>query len=238
MYVASPDLVSQRALNWSSAVETNWHESLNLGYFRNISTWQQLDNAACIRAYAQTYVSARGDVVAISTTMNSSTLIKISHPHGPGSESYSWLCSNNPAWNDELCDVDHTLKNALSWALSDDSNTHSWPIQYCLSQPASERCQVHFSIIIVGVVMVCNLLKALCMLLALRYQSLRPLITLGDVIEEFLAKPDRTTRLTCLSGKNNFSRGRWGEAPSKWERKVHHWFSNLSPQRWLVCNVL
>ena len=238
VYVASPDLVSQKALNWSGVVKTYGDEFLAPGYLRNISTWQQLDNTACIRAYSQPYVSARGDIVAISSTMNGSALIEISGSPGLGSDAYYWLCSSNPVLNDKPCDVDHTLKNALSWALSDNTKSQSWPIQYCLSQPVSERCQVHFSIIIVGVVMVCNFLKALCMLLALRRQSLRPLVTLGDAIEEFLVKPDRTTRLACLSGKKSFIRGRWRDAPSKWERKGHHWFSNLSMQRWLVCNVL
>ena len=235
VYVGSPDLVSQKALNWSNAVETYGNEVVILG---NISTWQRLDNAACIRAYGQPYVSARGDIVAISSTMNGSALIEISEPQGLGSDMYIWLCSSNPAFDDKACDVDHTLKNALSWALSDDSSSDSWPIQLCLSQPVSERCQVHFSIIIVGVVMVCNFLKALCMLLALRRQRLRPLVTLGDAIEEFLSKPDRTTRLRCLSGKKSFIRGRWRDAPPNWEIKDHHWFSNLSMQRWLVCNIL
>ena len=238
VYVASPDLVSQKALNWSGAVEAYGNEVLAPGYLRNISTWEQLDNAACIRAYAQPFVSARGDIVAISSTMNGSALIEISEPQDLGSDTYNWLCSSNPPLDDKTCDVDHTLKNALSWALCDESNSNSWPIQYCLSQPVSERCQVHFSIIIVGVVMVCNFLKTLCMLLALRRQRLRPLVTLGDAIEEFLVKPDKTTRLACLSGSKGFIRGRWRDAPSKWERNGHHWFSNLSMQRWLVCNVL
>ena len=240
VYVASPDLVSQKALNWTGAVKTYGNEVLSLEYLRNISSWQQLDNAACIRAYAQPYVSACGDIVAISSTVNGSALIEISESEGLGSDTYSWLCSSsiNPALDDKPCDVDHTLKNAQGWALSDESNSHLWPIQYCLSQPVSERCQVHFSVIIVGVVMVCNFLKAFCMLLALRRQTLQPLVTLGDAIEEFLVKPDRTTRLACLSGKESFIRGRWGDASLKWERKGHRWFSNLSLQRWLVCNAL
>ena len=240
VYVASPDLVSQKALNWSGAVETYENELLPPGYLRNISAWQQLDNTACIRAYGQPFVSARGDIVAISSFVNGSALIEISEPQGLGSDTYAWLCSGtiNPAYDDRPCDVDHTLRNALSWTLSDNLNSDLWPIQYCLSQPVSERCQVHFSIIIVGVVMVCNLSKASCMLLALRRQSSRPLVTLGDAIEEFLVEPDRTTRLACLSGKKSFTRGPWGDAPSKWERKGHRWFSNLSIQRWLVCNVL
>ena len=238
VYVASPDLVSQKALNWSGTIKTYGNEPLAPGYVRNISTWQQLDNAACIKAYGQPFVSARGDIVAISSTINGSALIEISDSQGLGSDTYDWLCSNNPAFDEEPCDVDHTLKNAFSWTLSDDSNSLFWPIQYCLSQPVPEHCQVHFSIIIMGVVMVCNFSKALCMLLALRRQSSRPLVTPGDAIEEFLVKPDRTTRLACLSGKKGFIRGRWRDAPSKWERKDHHWFSNLSIQRWLVCNVL
>ena len=237
VYVASPDLASRKALNWPGAVETYGDEGLPPGYLQNISTWQKLDNAACIRAYAQPYVSARGDIVAISSTMNGSALIEINGPGDVGSGNYDWLCSINPAVVGKSCDVDYTLKNALSWTLSDNTNSDFWPIQYCFSQPILERCQVHFSIIIVGVVMVCNLLKAMCMLLALRNQSLQPLVTLGDAIEEFLVRPDRTTRLACLSGKETFVRGRWGDAPSKWERKGHRWFSNLSMQRWLVCNV-
>ena len=239
VYVASPDLISQKGLNWSGVVETdnNGHEVLNPEYLRNVSTWQKLDNAACIKAYAQPYSSGRGDIVAISSTLNSSALIQIDE-QGLESDMSSWLCSSNPAWQNQPCDVDQTLKNASSWALSNLWIPGSWLIQYCLSQPVSERCQVHFSIIIVGVVMVCNFSKALCMLLALRRQNLRPLVTLGDAIEEFLVKPDRTTRLACLSGKKSFIRGRWRDAPSKWERKGHHWFSNLSMQRWLVCNVL
>lgn len=240
VYVGSPDLVGQKALNWSGAVETYGNEVLPPGYLRNISNWQQLDNAACIKAYGQPYVSARGDIVAISSFVNGSALIEISDTQDLTSDSYVWLCSSsiNPEYDDQPCDVDHTLGNASNWTLSDDSSPYSWPIQYCLSQPVSERCQVHFSIIIMGVVMVCNSFKALCMFLALRRQSSRPLVTLGDAIEEFLVNPDRTTRLVCLSDKKDFIRGRWRNASSKWERKDHYWFSNLSIQRWLVCNAL
>ena len=241
VYVASPDLVGQKALNWSGVVETYGDEPLPPGYLQNISTWQQLDNAACIRAYAQPYVSGHGDIVAISSTVNGSAFIKLSDQEEFGSDSYAWLCSSsmNSAYDDKPCDFDHILENALSWTLCDNRESpHFWPVQYCLSQPISERCQVHFSIIIVGVVMVCNFIKASCMLLALRRQRLKPLVTLGDAIEEFLVKPDRTTRLACLSGKESFIRGRWGYAPSNWETKGHRWFSNLSVQRWLVCNVL
>jgi hypothetical protein len=40
--------------------------------FRNASDWQRLDNGECIKAYAQPFVSARGDLLAISTKLNAS----------------------------------------------------------------------------------------------------------------------------------------------------------------------
>ncbi len=216
-YLSSPDLVGQKVFNWSTPVNISyWRygESLTFGGL----TWQKLDNAACIRAYGQEFTSAHRDVVAIVN--DSSTLIEYA-----GTQ--NWICGG--------CDSGSILKNA--------SATSNWTvsnrvIQYCLSQPVEEHCRVQFSVVIMAIVIVCNLLKTLCMLLALRKQKLQPLVTLGDGIEDFLAKPDETTCLACLSGKNSFSSGRWGDGPSRWENKGHRWFSSLSTYRWFVCNAL
>lgn len=236
VYAASPDLASQKALNSSITVKTfSGRPPETFGFLRNISTWQHLNNTACIRAYAQPFVSTRGNVVAISAKLNS-TLIQHIEAGGayPGAD-YSWICQG-PEWIDP-CEVDKILRNASNWRLIDTENT-AFLVQYCLSQPVEERCRVQFSIIIIGVVITCNTVKALCILLAMRQQESRPLVTLGDAIEEFLVKPDRTTYLACLSGKRSFSRGRWGDAPSRWEKKGHRWFSSLSTQRWLTSNFL
>ena len=239
VYVASPELVSQKALNWSMPAQISFPERIwdgygTLGYFRNISTWQQLDNEACIRAYAQSFVSAHGDLVAITAGVNSSTLVEyldmgVQYPGPP----YSWICQRSVP-----CEADYMLKHASNWTLSYRANHTTFPVQYCLSQPVEEHCQVQFSILIIGIVMACNVVKALCMLLALRQQKSRPLVTLGDAIEDFLVKPDRSTRLACLSGKNKFSGRRWRRVPSKWEEKGHRWFASLSTQRWLICYFL
>ena len=237
VYAASPDLVSQKALNSSIPVKTpSGLPPETLGIFRNISTWQRLDNAACIRTYAQPFVPAHGDIIAISAGVNSSTLVQLIDQGGDDSEEgYAWICFE--VESDDPCEVDKILRNASNWRLFDTENT-AFLIQYCLSQLVEERCRVQFSKIIIGVVMTCNTLKALCILLAMRQQELRPLVTLGDAIEEFLVKPDRTTYLACLSAKRSFSCGRWGDAPSRWEEKGHRWFSSLSTQRWLICIFL
>lgn len=238
VYAASPDLVSQKNLNWSIPVEIDWGQSGTLGFFRNIPTWQLLDNAACIRTYAQPFVSAHGNVVAISAGVNSSTLIEL--VNGGGSSDltpYLWICQGFESSSLGLCEADYILKNASNWTLFDMENA-GFLVQYCLSQPVEERCRVQFSMIIIGVVIACNILKVMCILLAMRQQKSRPLVTLGDAIEEFLVKPDRTTYLACLSGKRSFSGGRWRDAPSRWEEKSHRWLSSLSTQRWLICNFL
>ena len=247
VYVASPDLVSQNSLNWSSPVAGYWgdNEPVTLEYFRNVSTWQQLDNAACVRAYARPFLSAHGDVVAISGTMTASTMIELIAEGGDNiyDSEYSWICSSFSQVSQYTgCEADKILKNISSWTVSEDSlyfdDPKRFSIQYCLSQLIDEHCGVHFSIVIMGVVMACNFLKALCMLLALRQQKSRPLVTLGDAIEEFLVRPDKTTRLACLSNKNSFSGERWRDPSSKWEEKGHRWFSSLSTQRWVICSVL
>ena len=236
VYVASPDLGSRETLNWSTPVG----DHRTLGYFRDIrntSIWQQFDNAACILAYAKPFVSARGDVVAISDNVNSSSLIDhILDVSEPQDEQYHWMCSVMPIQAHEgfSCNTTYLLENASKWTLGPNQNI----IKYCFSRLVDEHCRVQFSIVIIGVVIACNFLKALGMLLTLLRQRSPPLVTLGDAIEEFLIKPDGTTRLACLSGKNSFSGGRWGDAPSRWQDKGHRWFLSLSRYRWFICIAL
>ena len=258
VYVASPHLVDGIVSNWSAPVEHYIYgadENLTLAHFRDIgntSIWQQLNNAACIRAYSEEFVSAHGDVLAISAAVSADVLI---YPiTDERTNNNAWICSSyqfdvfHHLYPLETCGIDYIskntpfLKNTSSWylkySLSGSDETHKLFVEYCLSERLEEHCQIKFSIIIMGIVMACNLAKAICMLLALRRHTSRTLVTLGDAIEEFLVKPDATTRLACLSSRHSFSGGRWGDAPSTWEAKGHRWFSSLSTQRWLVCNIL
>lgn len=255
VYVASPDLVSGDAVDWSAPAYSAYDENngtLTVANFRDIgnkSIWQQLDNAACIGAYAEPFVSMRGDLVAISAAVNTSILLTEGIRGGSYSYPYNWMCYKYSSEMDSLsqygtprCDADAILKNPPNWTLTAyykvPHNEGSFRIEYCLSRLVEERCQLRFSVVILGIVMASNFLKALCMLLALRRQKSRPLVTLGDAVEEFLVKPDRTTRLACLSGKNSFSEGRWRDTSSKWKKKGQRWFLSLSVQRWFVCNSL
>ena len=142
VFTASPDFFSQETHNWSTPIKSYGSDGPDgpdsdpkrtLGYFRNTSTstWQRLDNAACIRAYAQPFVSAHGDLVVLSATINSSTLIEYyTFEYGLGE--YNWICSGEQPAYYERCNTDYILKNPSSWTVGGVSDT-VLSVQYCLS---------------------------------------------------------------------------------------------------------
>ena len=93
------------------------------------------------------------------------------------------------------CDVGNI--DPKNWTIAD-AEFKPYPVQYCYSRPVAERCKLQFSLAIMSIVIVCNLVKMMCMLLMLLHQRSKPLVTLGDAIESFLVKPDPTTNQGCL----------------------------------------
>lgn len=59
-------------------------------------------------------------------------------------------------------------------------------IQYCFSRPVEEHCKLQFSLAIMIVVIVCNLMKTICMSLSAWKQDPEPPVTLGDAVASFL----------------------------------------------------
>ena len=234
---ASPALINGTAYNWSTPVRGDFTNS-TLQDCRNASNWERLDNAACIKTYTQTFVSAHRNLLAISSDMDASGLIRTVEDVGPGRAphvpQYEWIFN---AYQESRGDSKYILQHASSWVISDPSSTYTYRVQYCLSEPIEERCQVQFSIAIMSVVILCNLIKTLCMLLALQLQRCQPLVTLGDALESFIRRADPATEGMCLAGKRNFSQ-KWEPAPMEWKGMRRWWFSSASKKRWLTCKVL
>ncbi|RDW67478.1 uncharacterized protein DSM5745_09344 [Aspergillus mulundensis] len=69
-----------------------------------------------------------------------------------------------------------------------------FPIQYCLSLPDEQRCQLGFTPPTCLIVITCNIIKLVCMFLARRDDRDDPLLTVGDAISSFLTRPDPTTK--------------------------------------------
>lgn len=175
----------------------------------NNSGWEKLSPKKCREAYRSEILSNRSDVLAVSSAksplksvlhyINSTGTSRL----GDGEKSDSWTCIKNPT-SPPLCEN----------STEDYFQLFAYPIDHCLSRKQVENCQLQFSLPIMIVVIICNLTKAICMLLTLRHRFATPLLTLGDAVASFLKRPDIYTRNNCLSDKWNFRR------PSNVEKRV------------------
>lgn len=247
VYIAADELVSGIGINWTAS-------DLGLGnptpadIYQNTSNWQKLTNEECIRAYGLSFVSARSNVLAITSNLNASDPLKFGSSGDRYDNSgpvYRWMCSAYPnlsGTNDAGCDINGLSRYSSNWELVaydvSGSEYHPVPIQYCLSQPVEEHCRLQLSLIIMCIVMFCNFMKALCMYSILRHQKSPPLVTLGDAIESFLQDKDLTTENMCLADKYTFAAKKWDISTRTYLRKPHKWASSASWKRWLTCNIL
>lgn len=258
VYVASPILLSGTALNWSAPIDrfgsfgyhlkTNNHPlPLTLDDLRNISSWDRLSNEACIQAYSQTYITGRGDVLAITSetsTLNATRPVLQARYVGAFSTARTsatdWICS---AYAGLSCDLNSIEAQASSWKLNDtlslspkDLYSVQYPVEYCLSQPVQERCTLQLSLVIMAVVIVCNAVKLTSMVLLLRQLKCAPLVTIGDAIESFMLDRDTTTQGMCWANKQTFVSKQWGPSARPYLKQGHFWFASASVRRWFICN--
>ena len=253
-YIASDALISGIGINWTAI---NPIVGSNLaGLYQNTSQWKSLTNEECIQAYGQSFVSARSNVLAITSKLNASDPLRVVGANvsiavatASSGQPYWWLCSAYPeltgptGWG---CNLDGLSKYSSNWDLSEyrpvdwqyGSEGSLYPIQYCLSETNEEHCRLQLSLVIMCIVIMCNFQKALCMCFILRHQKSPPLVTTGDAIESFLQDRDLTTQNMCLADKYTFAAKDWDDSTQTYLTKPHQWFSSASPRRWVIFNIL
>ena len=113
VFAASPELITGAVADWSASVErvSGMDEPYTLQRFQDLSTWKRLKNEDCMRAYAQSFVSSQGDVLAISASLNASQLI---YPIAD-----SWNLPAN-VWNGKTW--------AQPWSVEDSSGNYVNPV--------------------------------------------------------------------------------------------------------------
>ncbi|KAL8743097.1 MAG: hypothetical protein Q9184_008155, partial [Pyrenodesmia sp. 2 TL-2023] len=223
---------------------------------KNASIWQRMDNKDCIRKYGQEFISTGGDFLAVSHALNDSFSIKFVDTAYPktdngGGPSFNWMCDMYPeaehGIHNEQCRLDVLLPKAAEWAIRsnrrndpDEPPIVVWqpdPVDYCLSRQVEENCRLQFSLALV-LVIICNFVKAVCMILMVYRHDAKPLVTLGDAIASFLNDPDCTTQGNCVATKHAFPRHAWAREPCRWATKDVYWFKSSSSTRWALCNIL
>lgn len=210
--------------------------------------FETLGKRACIQAYGVQFVSARGDVIIV-VTGNGTDWVKLDRDfeaHGLGSTEtntgrlpFDWIC--NSMQISGSCNINTALANTDSWAIEGAS------VQYCLSQNVDEKCSLQFSRDIMILVIICNLVKFICMILVVLNSKEPVLITIGDAISSFLDIRDQTTLDMCVATKWDIRKGYWeasneglvrGMAYRTWNPHRHHWFRATSIGRWVICIFL
>ena len=256
-------LVSPQFLEGGPWRKHTWSTILDDNHIRfmqnNINSLQRLDNAACIQAYNGELVSDWRHVLVVSSQTNhTETILNVFPSYPDNTYIRPWQCMSQ-SMGAIRCDLNSLAATANTWqlpskiihynstlrlGLEDGQNV---PVQYCLAKSVKPACSVGVSFPILVVVIVCNSIKVICLLLAL-LTKFQPLVTVGDAIASFMARPDDSTYGHCNLSARNVRDGDWKPnhygpfkapaIPKAWKSYQYRWCSGASAQRWILCSVL
>lgn len=255
-YVVTKDFLSGAPYNISIEGEAPADAKTRLDKLRDSispnsdNPLERLDPKNCILTYGGLYPKNK-DVLLVSNTINATNSFLLGQKNSWGS---TWLfCGFRQEFYQLTCNVKDAANHAEDWSVSSDLSVHSYwhvvspyvvsnlqkyPIDYCLSQTTAEKCALQFSLPIMLIVIICNLIKITCMILIMLMKGPQPLVTVGDAIASFLVEPDPATKNKCLADKYFFRRNDWQARKMTWKFERRWWFHAASKTRWLACNIL
>ncbi len=254
VFVVSSEFLDEAPFDaFSIDYDSNLTELLQ-DYQNNQTSLVKLENKECVEVYTAPIISTNSDLILVSTYSDSNKSLlywDLSQDSQLliGSYQSSGICSLPVLRN---CDPSRVIANGQDWSIdvSDAQGTDGYTIavdppvketsiQYCLSKRVEEHCKLQFSLAIMIIVIICNLIKTICMSKIAWKQDPEPLVTLGDAIASFLDRPDGATEGSCIVGKTRFEDSRsWDLLLSRWDLERSRWFRAASKRRWLVCNFL
>ncbi|KAF5381868.1 hypothetical protein D9757_008367 [Collybiopsis confluens] len=222
-----------------------------------LSQWDVLNNAECIKAYATDFVSDRATVVPVigdyylsnDTVVTLAALSEGGGPEGSGVDSYEWICSG--------MEIDYHTEPLLCASASRRIDPFNWTIQipgdlevnrgytnsksviskvnYCLSQPVVPKCQLNFNVPLWVLVIVLNMIKVGSMAFAAVNIKENALVTVGDAIASFTSDPDIHTRDMCLASSDIFDGREIGETVClEYQSRRIRWFGAASKGHWIM----
>ncbi|KAL9115828.1 MAG: hypothetical protein Q9227_000196 [Pyrenula ochraceoflavens] len=222
-----------------------------------VKKFERLENADCINAYAQDFLTSRRDVVLVteSKPLDNGSLqdafpsLFSRYNYGL----YSWICDNSsfqfggaeamdtPA---EISDysacflhVNQILSKASDW------HSHGVKIDYCMSEKVKGSCETRASLIILILVILANLAKLCAMSYTAFGLKFEPLATIGDGISSFLDQRDPTTESMCLASSAQI-KAAWAShtprsvLPQPFKPRGVRKFKSASTTTWMVTLIL
>jgi hypothetical protein len=203
-------------------------------------------------AYARSSVSDWGNLVVVADVAAEDSVLKLID--GRNSNQQSWICGSG--FLDRTgCSVDSVARDPENnWVLygnttggltcnfDDDVYLTTLPVHHYLAQKTPPGCTLRLDMVLLLVVAVSNLLQVLCIALTLFCMGHEPLITIADMIDSFLRRPDPTTSGMCFLDARqvpNWRSNRTSAAVfAPWKPRRHSWSSAVTKKRWWICSTL
>ena len=223
-YIVSKDFTSGVAFENSDQASGNFpfeHYVPRLKSLRDSNLDVPLKNLTardCILIYGNAFATSKyKDVLTVSSINNATNSLLYIWPNGRqdlSQQLYLWFCEDYEH-GVGYCDVEKTANHAQNLTVA------GYPIDYCLAQEVDEKCMLQFSLPVMFIVIICNLIKVACMICVLLWEESQPLMTMDDAIASFLNEPDFATKKICLTDKVFFRKEGWQAKPLTWKFKRH-----------------
>jgi len=227
--------------NWTLTDSDPYHQSIIARMQQNISNYERLDQASCIKAYGIDFLSSRRNAIVVVSDQDSSDPLLGILDWNYSQPQNSWVCGTTLGDNmtmvpQSIDDFDCSISVALtnnSWLMANQ------PVEYCLSEKVQDICRLQFAAPIMVVVLCCNFAKLLCMITTIWRCRESTLVTLGDALSSWLEKPDPYTAGMCIATKKDFEDRAWPDAqPSRWSDKRNFRCEAVGIRRWILSNVV
>jgi len=213
----------------------------------NSSTnYEDLTPSRCANLYNTDVLSGHRNLFLMtkntSHATNNNTLLDIRDTTNGGPSGSRWMCLDSEQ-SSHKCDTNEVaskVASGLPWLVTPDGGEEV-EVRGCKSEITKEKCKVQFSLGIMIAVIVCNLVKACCMIMVVVRSREPTLVTLGDAINSFLRIPDPTTKGICFADRRfierEWRRG-WRTGPMQWKQNgIQRWWTCVSKTRWITCNI-
>lgn len=218
---------------------------------------EKLSAESCIDAYGRALLTDRSNLLIVVSNQTQDGVLQADYSYTLDSavhmlqsvyKPFEWICSSSDRMKAHLPELAIPLEqrpNCESWLQEVQKRPEVWTpldhdVDFCLSEVIQQRCSFSGNISILAAVIAFNFVKMLCMLfVAFGLDGSTPLITMGDAVAEFLARPDPTTRDRCLWARRGFSTDTSPSckpirppSPKVAARRQRRWREAASSTRW------
>lgn len=211
------NLTDLGSLHKNQADDDIWHKIQ-----QSVSTYKTLSNSDCIKTYTEAFQFSQRNVLLISSEKNDTNSI-LWFGHFP----YNlWVCPNAEGAQ-RPC-------NPANWTVL------GFPIKYCLVEQAEEVCSVQFSFDIMIILIICNIVKLICMLYILfSFGAENILASVGDAISSFIMVEDPSTSGICLADKAHlYTYWNQPNCARRYDPRTGRWYRAASKKRWIFFTIL